>query len=151
MIETRKAEFKDSKTIFEWRNDHLTRAISHTTNIVDWEGHSAWFASSLENKNRLLLLCENKNDSKKIAVVRFDVSHPRALVSINLAPDMRGKGISKQCLRGSIVIFKSEFPQVTTLDAEIKLKNIASQRLFESVGFFNVGNDVNTLFYEYFI
>jgi RimJ/RimL family protein N-acetyltransferase len=151
MIKTRKAELKDSKTIFEWRNDQLTRAMSHATNIIDWKEHSTWFVSSLENKNRLLLLCENKNDSKKIALVRFDVICPRALVSINLAPDMRGKGISKQCLCGSIASFKSEFPQVRVLDAEVKLKNIASQRLFESVGFFFVGNDVDTRFYEYFI
>ena len=151
MIKTCKAGLKDSKIIFEWRNDELTRTMSHTTDIVDWEGHSAWFASSLENKNRLLLMCEIKNDSKKIAVVRFDVNSTRALVSINLAPEMRGKGISKQCLREAITGFKYEFPQVTDLDAEVKLRNIASQRLFESVGFFNVRDDVNTLFYEYSI
>jgi len=151
MIKTRVATIMDSKDIFEWRNDKLTRTMSHTTDIVDWEGHSAWFASSLENKNRLLLLCENKNDSKKMAVVHFDVNYTRALVSINLAPDMRGKGISKQCLSGSIESFKNEFPQVTALAAEIKLENIASQRLFKSIGFVNVRDDVNTLYFEYFI
>ena len=151
MIKTRKAGLKDSKIIFEWRNDELTRTMSHTKDIVDWEGHSAWFASSLENKNRLLLLCENKNDSKKMAVVRFDVNSTRALVSINLAPDMRGKGISKQCLSGSIESFKNEFPQVTALDAEIKLENITSQKLFKSIGFVNVRDDINTLYFEYFI
>jgi L-amino acid N-acyltransferase YncA len=151
MIKTRKARLKDSKTIFEWRNDELTRTMSHTTDIVDWKRHSAWFASSLENKNRLLLLCENKNDSKKMAVVRFDVNSTRALLSINLASDMRGKGLSKQCLSESIESFKNEFPQVTALDAEIKLENIASQRLFKSIGFVNVSDDVNTLYFEYFI
>ena len=151
MIKTRRAELKDSKIIFEWRNDEFTRTMSHTTDIVDWEKHSAWFAPSLDNKNRLLLLCENENDSKKIAMVRFDVISTRALVSINLAPDMRGKGISKQCLSGSIDSFKNEFPQVTALDAEIMLENIASQRLFKSVGFVNIRDDVNTLYFEYFM
>ncbi|MDA9020786.1 GNAT family N-acetyltransferase [Gammaproteobacteria bacterium] len=151
MIKTRKAEFKDSKIIFEWRNDELTRKMSHTTDIVDWDRHSAWFASSLENKNRLLLLCENKNDSKKIAVVRFDVNSMRALMSINLSPDIRGKGISKQCLSESIENFKNEFPQVVALDAEIKLENIASQRVFKSIGFVNVRDDTNTLYFEYLI
>lgn len=151
MIKARKAELSDSKTIFKFLNDQLTRAMSHNTAIVDWEGHSNWFASSLENKNRLLLLCEDKNDLKKIAVVRFDVDSSRAIVSINLAPDMRGKGISKQCLREAITSFKNDFSQVNALDAEIKLRNIASQKLFESVGFVNVRDDVNTLFYEYSI
>ena len=148
MIKTRKAELSDSKIIFEWRNDQLTRAMSHSTDIVDWEGHNNLFASSLKNKHRLLLLCEDENDFNKIAVVRFDVESSRALVSINLAPNMRGKGLSKQCLREALTSFKNEFPQVIALDAEIKLRNIASQRLFESVGFFNVRDDANTLFYE---
>ena len=139
---------EDSKAVFTWRNDEVTRSMFHTTDIVDWEEHSAWFASSLENKNRLLLLCENKNDSKKIAVVRFDVNSTRALVSINLSPDIRGKGVSKQCLSGSIESFKNEFPQVTAIDAEIKLENIASQRLFKSIGFVNVRDDINTLYFE---
>ena len=151
MIKTRVATITDSKDIFEWRNDKLTRTMSHTTDIVDWEGQSAWFASSLENKNRLLLLCENKNESKKMAVVRFDVNSTRALVSINLAPDMRGKGISKQCLSGSIESFKNEFPQLTTLDAEIKLENIASQKLFKSIELVNIRDNIDTRYFEYLI
>ena len=151
MIKTRNAELIDSNEIFEWRNDELSRAMSHTGDIVDWGRHSAWFASSLENKNRLLLLCENKNDSKKIAVVRFDVSAKRALVSINIAPNMRGKGISKQCLSDAIEVFKNEFPQVIVLDAEIKSNNIGSQNLFKSIGFINTFNDINTLHFEYFL
>jgi L-amino acid N-acyltransferase YncA len=148
MIKTRKAELSDSKIIFEWRNDQLTRAMSHSTDNVDWEGHNNWFASSLKNKHRLLLLCEDENNFNKIAVVRFDVESSRALVSINLAPNMRDKGLSKQCLHEAITSFRNEFPQVIALDAEIKLRNIASQRLFESVGFINVRDDANTLFYE---
>lgn len=151
MIKTRKAEFKDSKIIFEWRNDQLARKMSHAIDIFDWKRHSAWFASSLKNKNRLILLCENKNDSKKIAVVRFDVNSTRALVSINLSPDVRGKGISKQCLSEAIESFKDEFPHVVALDAEIKLENIASQRVFKTIGFVNIRNDVNTLYFEYLI
>tara|TARA_B110000977_G_C10858403_1_gene408711 strand:- start:307 stop:765 length:459 start_codon:yes stop_codon:yes gene_type:complete len=151
MINTRVASITDSKDIFEWRNDELTRKMSHTTNIVEWEGHSAWFESSLENKNRLILLCESINDSKKIAVVCFDISSRRALVAINLSPEMRGKGISKQCLSKSIENFKNGFPQVVALDAEIKPENIASQRVFKSIGFVNVRGDFSTLYFEYLI
>ena len=151
MINTRVALITDSKDIFEWRNDELTRKMSHTSDIVEWEGHSAWFASSLKNKNRLLLLCEDINDLKKIAVVRFDINSLRALVAINLSPEMRGAGISKQCLSESIENFKNVFPQVVALDAEIKLENIASQRVFKSVGFLNVCDDVTTMYFEYLI
>ena len=151
MINTRVASITDSKDIFEWRNDDLTRKMSHTTDIVEWEGHIEWFESSLKNKNRLLLLCEDINDLKKIAVVRFDINSLRALVAINLSPEMRGEGISKQCLSESIENFKNVFPQVVALDAEIKLENIASQRVFKSVGFLNVCDDVTTMYFEYLI
>ena len=151
MIKTRKAELRDSKVIFDWRNDELTQKMSYTLGIVQWEGHSAWFASSLKNKNRLLLLCYNKKDSKKIAIVRFDVDSTRAMVSINLSPEMRGKGFSKKCLSESIKNFKNEFPQVGALDAKIKPENIASQRLFKSIGFVNVRDESDTLYFEYLI
>jgi RimJ/RimL family protein N-acetyltransferase len=151
MINTRVASITDSRDIFEWRNDELTRKMSHTSDIVEWEGHSAWFESSLENKNRLILLCESINELKKIAVVCFDINFRRALVSINLSPEMRGKGISKQCLSKSIENFKNRFPQVVALDAEIKLENIASQRVFKSIGFVNVRDDFSTLYFEYLI
>jgi len=151
MIKTRKAELSDSRIIFEWRNDEFTRKMSHVTGTVQWEVHSAWYTSSLENKNRLLLLCESQSDSKKVAIVRFDINFSRALVSINLSPEIRGKGVAKQCLSESITYFKYEFPRVNALDAEIKPENIASQRLFKSVGFVRVRKEVNTLYYEYFI
>ena len=151
MIKTRKAELTDSRVIFEWRNDELTRKMSHVKGVVQWEVHNSWYKSSLENKNKLILLCESKSGSKKIAVVRFDINSSRALVSINLSPEMRGKGVSKQCLSESITHFKYEFPQVNALDAEIKSENIASQRLFKSIGFVKIRNDISTFYYEYLI
>jgi len=57
MIKARIAEEKDSKTIYDWRNDALTRQMFHTTEFVEWEGHSKWFALSLTNPNRLLVMC----------------------------------------------------------------------------------------------
>ena len=59
-----KAQFKyaslkesNSKDILDRRNDELTRQMSHTTDLVEWDGHSGWFASSLTNPNRLLVMC----------------------------------------------------------------------------------------------
>ena len=66
----RLATDKDSKNIFDWRNDTLTRSMSHSTEIIDWEQHKKWFASSLDSENRLLVICEhdifNKGPEEKI-------------------------------------------------------------------------------------
>ncbi len=45
MPNVRKANESDSRDIFDWRNDELTRQMSHTTDLVEWDGHSAWFAA----------------------------------------------------------------------------------------------------------
>ena len=149
MPNIRKANENDSRDIFEWRNDELTRQMSHTSNVVEWDGHSKWFASSLANQNRLLLICEDEGTKEKVAIVRFDVEDERAVISINLSPFMRGKRTAKDCLNDAIKFFKNAHPNVGFIDAEIKSVNVASQRSFVGVGFVLVREEVEVLFYEY--
>ena len=76
----------DSKDIFTWRNDKVTREMFLTTDLVAWEEHELWFENTLKNDTRLLLMCIDTVINEKICVVRFDLDMNRALVSINLAP-----------------------------------------------------------------
>ena len=148
MPNVRAAEEKDSLDIYEWRNDELTRQMSHTTDLVEWEGHSKWFAASLKNESRLLAICEEVESTSKVAVVRFDVVNDRALISISLSPSMRGKGLAKGCLSKSIIFFKSLFPNVSYIDAKIKSVNTASKRSFEAAGFVFIKELDDVLYYE---
>ena len=149
MINARLAIITDSKDIFEWRNDELTRQMSYTSDVVGWDGHSNWFAASLKNKNRFLLMCEEDSSGEKVAVIRFDIENDNALISINISPKVRGRGLAKICLSTSISFFKSKFPLVQHIFAEIKLINEASSRAFKGVGFIlkEETNDIKT--YEY--
>jgi RimJ/RimL family protein N-acetyltransferase len=149
MITVRAADYRDSKDIFEWRNDELTRHMSHTTDFVQWDEHSRWFAASLTNKSRLLVICEEGETNSKIGIVRFDVDNERALISINLSPDMRGKGLAKKCLSEAIEFFKTFYPNVLYIDAEIKADNRGSKRSFESVGFVLATENGDVLYYQY--
>ena len=153
-----KAQFKyaslkesNSKDILDRRNDELTRQMSHTTDLVEWDGHSGWFASSLTNPNRLLVMCENENTNEKVAIVRFDAEGERALISINLSPKMRGQRKTKGCLRDAIIFFKTIYSNVRFIDAEIKSINITSQQSFLDVGFVFVKEDADVSFYEYVV
>ena len=83
----RKANDDDSRDIFDWRNDELTRQISHTSDFVDWYGHSGWFAASLTNKNRLILMCEEESTNEKVAMIRFDVEGNSCLLYTSDAAD----------------------------------------------------------------
>lgn len=143
----RKANDHDSRDIFDWRNDELTRQMSYTSDFVNWNGHRCWFAASLTNKNRLILMCEEDSTNEKVAMVRFDVEGNRALVSINLSPKMRGKRKAKECLRDAISFFQKLYPDVRFIDAEIKSINITSQKSFIGVGFVLTKENADVLYY----
>lgn len=145
----RKANDDDSRDIFDWQNDELTRQMSHTSDFVDWNVHSSWFAASLTNKNKLILMCVEESTNKKVAVVRFDVEGNRALISINLSPKMRGKRKAKGCLSNAILFFQKSYSDVRFIDAEIKSINIASQKSFIGVGFVLKRKNADVLYYEY--
>jgi len=148
MLGIRKVNEGDSKDIFDWRNDALTRQMSHTTDLVEWDGHRKWFSSSLTNKNRLLVICEKKSTLEKVSVVRFDVEEGRTLVSINLNPNQRGKGLAKVSLIKSIDFFSENFTEAKRLVAEIKRENIGSQITFLGIGFEKYDSKDNIGFYE---
>lgn len=138
----------DSKDIFTWRNDKVTREMFLTTDLVAWEEHELWFENTLKNDTRLLLMCIDTVINEKICVVRFDLDMNRALVSINLAPSMRGKGLAKRCLNDAIIFLKTHTPSIDILDAEIKSINRASIATFRGVGFSKVGEKSSLLHFQ---
>lgn len=148
MIIVKPACEDDSKDIFTWRNDKLTREMSLSTDPVAWEGHEIWFENTLKNDTRLLLMCIDTVINEKICIVRFDLNINRALVSINLAPSMRGKGLAKICLNAAINFLKTHVPSIDILDAEIKSTNRASIATFQGVGFSQVGEDSSLLHFQ---
>jgi RimJ/RimL family protein N-acetyltransferase len=134
MLSVRRANEEDSKVIFDWRNDDWTRKMFRTSELVEWEAHCKWFAATLINADRCLLMCETE-EGKAIAVVRFDVEQESAELSINLSPLGRGKGLAPKCLTLAIDYFEKQYPSVSTFIAEIKTLNMASKKSFEKVGF----------------
>ncbi len=138
---------KDSKNIFEWRNDPLTREMSHETKIISWAEHKNWFNKSLNSKKCILLISE-ESSFNKIALVRFDILNIGAIISINLNPIERSKNLSKQCLIKSIIFFSNNFPSTKELYAEVNENNIASNKLFVGVGFYKYKVYKNIIFYK---
>lgn len=145
----READNRDIADIFYWRNDEYTRQMSHKTQLIDWEDHVVWFATSLAKENRLLLICEDEITVEKIAIVHFEVKINDALISINIAPKFRGKNRAKDCLRVAMSVLKSKFPRAETVRADILTGNIPSQKAFLGVGFEMKWQVNNTLVYEY--
>ena len=146
-IKVRNAEKTDCDDIFIWRNDEFTRKMSHSSEIVDLDKHNEWYFNSLNLESRVLLLCEN-GYNEKIASVIFDISGLEAVISINLNPTHRQKGLGRFCLIKSIEFFSRKFPEIKNLLAEIKNKNIASKKIFLAVGFEKYNTKSNIGFYK---
>ncbi len=136
-IIVRHADLRDTKDVGDWRNDPITRAQSRNSGAVPWAQHVAWFENALGNESRLILICEDVPTHSKIGMVRFDfaVGSGETIISINLAPEMRGKGFAKPCLHQSISYMFTRKPNCNTIWADIKKDNLGSKRSFEGAGF----------------
>ena len=125
-----------SKKIWEWRNDATTRALFLNSDIVPWENHEKWFSKALNDSNRHFYV--GKLGDNLAGVIRFDKlenTDQTYDVSINVAPNNRGKGVGKRLLSKALERFLQDATDANTIIAVIKKENIASTRTFLSAGF----------------
>jgi UDP-2,4-diacetamido-2,4,6-trideoxy-beta-L-altropyranose hydrolase len=126
---------EDCHDIFKWRNDKHSVKMFRNPEPVAIEEHERWFNKILlKHTNKYLFICLNQKN-EKIGVVRFDIKNNDAEISINIAPEMRGKGLGTDCLTETIIYSKKYLPNVALLIAKIKNINKASQKVFLSAGF----------------
>ena len=147
-IEFRRATADDSETIWQWRNDALTRQMSVSAGSVDRQSHEAWYQGVLANPDRHLYI-GLLGGEERIGVCRFDfdADSGRAEVSINLNPACRGRRLSAALLGAAMACFRQE--RRVDLSARIKPANVASVRCFTANGFVRVGGDGELDCYRY--
>lgn len=132
-VVARPAATEDSSLLMRWRNDPETREVSRTSDPVTWSGHTGWYERALANPARELFVVER--GSCPVGTVRFDeVGTAEWEVSITLAPEARGHGLSRPVLSAGEAAFGERRPEVTVV-ASILPGNIPSQRLFARAGY----------------
>jgi RimJ/RimL family protein N-acetyltransferase len=121
---------KDSLDILLWRRDKMSVFYSKNKKKITLEAHNKWFDKNLKDRKikSYIGFLAKKNEIKKVGVIRFDIKNNHALVSINLNPVMRGKGLSCILLAAGIKKFL-KFKKIK-LNAEIKKNNLASINCF---------------------
>lgn len=125
-----------SRSIWEWRNDPVTRAMSLNQDLVTWENHQKWFNDVLINQGKHIYI--GSINSILIGMVKFDKCDKKSkayTISINTNPKHRGQGLGKSLLRKSIQFFWLNILDSNLILATVKRENHASKRIFESVGF----------------
>lgn len=132
-ISIRSVHYSDCEDIYVWRSDAVSQSMSFDTDTISYEEHIRWFNSSLNNADRKLYI--GKIGSTKIGVCRFDRNTKSGVVevSINMNPKCRGSGYGKRLLAASI----KDYQKISKIEllAKIKTKNLASLKIFKSLGF----------------
>lgn len=140
MLTVRLATPEDMTDVLVWRSDPLAIKMSLSGTEVSAEEHRQWFPRTLDNDEHVHLIGEfvtSGGKVEKVGVCRFDRQElNRWIVSINLKPSVRGRGLSGAFLDQAIRYLKSSLPSSKlTLAAEIKKQNIPSMKIFQRNGF----------------
>jgi UDP-2,4-diacetamido-2,4,6-trideoxy-beta-L-altropyranose hydrolase len=138
-VRLRRAEAKDSRIIWSWANDPLTRAVSFSSDPIPWESHVEWFETLLADSKAMFYVATDAH-AAPLGQVRFNVDNGRGTVSIGLGSEHRGKGLGVKILNQAVEeVFQDG--RVHELDAYVKADNQASLRLFERAGFREAGTE----------
>lgn len=139
-IELRRAHAADCERLWLWRNDPETRRYSRNRNAIAWNENEQWFSDALARSDRRLFVAEQ--GKQLIGMARFDRTEGKPAsfeVSINLAPEARGRGVGRALLRQACDKWAAE-AGAATIYASIHESNVASRRIFETCGFVRQGD-----------
>lgn len=123
----------DFNDILRWRNDPISRQMSKQKHFISRDEHSIWFEEFLNDPKSIGFLGTQNKD--KVGVVFFRVLQRHVRVSINICPNHRGKRLGGQLLRVCLKEFINLSHPIDCLIAEIRNKNLASIKMFTSIGF----------------
>jgi len=133
VIRLRSATVTDTRLLFDWSNDPITRAASFSGAPIHWENHEPWMISRLGKSDPFWIAEEGHGVA--LAVIRFDLGQNQtASISFNLSPNRRGAGLSSLILERACLRFREIHPHVP-IHAWIKPNNEASLRCFKKAGF----------------
>lgn len=133
-LSLRPATADDAMRLHAWRNHPAVRAVSSTTDPIEWAAHKVWLQRVLAAEDRWLFVAEVGR--LPVGCIRFDrLDGGRLEVSLYLDPDLQGLGL------GTRLLFEGEHAMRDRLDTGFVVEacvvpgNAASQRLFETCGY----------------
>lgn len=129
-----RATENDCRLIWEWRSHPAVREASLDTREIPWPEHEAWFAATIHDPARLLLIVQDETGAA-CACVRFDLLGDVARVSIFADPARIGGGLGAPALQAAEGILLRTWPAVRQIIAEIRPENLRSQRAFARAGY----------------
>lgn len=131
------ATTSDAGDILRWRNDEVSRIASANTAVITEAEHVSWYNQALQNPQLSVLIAEKKPELEKVGMMRldFDEKFVTAKISININPIFRGQGYGHLCLAKAKLFVLDMHKSCQKILADVRVDNIASQRIFSQAGY----------------
>lgn len=133
-LQTRKATLEDESLLLEWANDPTTRANGFSSAQITPQAHGQWFRSRVNNSDDCYLYIVETTGREAIGQVRFERAEATWVIGYSLAPVFRGRGLGRPLLDAALLQLRKEECDPCVI-GEVKTENLASCRVFESLGF----------------
>jgi len=139
----RKASIDDAELLYQWRNDETARSNFFNSDLVTHEEHQGWLNRTLQDTSEFLYVLMDMD--VPVGQVRLSCQEAATQISYSIGNEYRGQGY------GSIILQLAENEMLKInpqgyLLAQVKKNNIASQRIFEKLGY--ICNEEEA-YYEY--
>jgi len=127
----------DCRSFWEWANDPEARAASLPREPIPWDRYMDWFRARLADRQTTLYTALSRSGDP-LGMVRYQMDGARAVISINVGTQFRGRGNGRRLLLlATHQLF--EDTAITSVDAFVRPSNQPSVRLFEGAGFRDMG------------
>jgi len=128
------ARVDDEALILHWANDCLVRQNAFASNLIDQSTHREWFRRRLRDLDRCRIYVVKTEDNLPIGQVRFDLIDKSWEIDYSLDELARSHGLGKVLLQSAMQALRASMAGVL-LFGQVKATNLASCRVFESLGF----------------
>ena len=121
----------DCGLVFTLSNDPAVRLNSFNTDRIEYSRHVQWYEKAISDNNLLFFLVFEEDDF--VGQIRFNRKSDQAVecvISLSIVERFRGKGFADLFLKAGIQEMQKNWPQITSIIAEVKEKNISSNMLF---------------------
>lgn len=126
----RPARWEDCRDVWRWRNHSQVRKEAFQSRLISYADHQKWFKRVMKSEHVRLYIAENLK-KEKIGQARFDMDcRGVSFISTNLNPKFFGRRLGGRLIKAATENFLKENPQNKDVLAEIKRKNIISQKAF---------------------